>query len=204
MTTNEVNANNRGNRGEFKQWMGLKAIFGHLHQFREIPNSDPPAHSVRLSVPQGRGENIRYSSLELIVDSLSVFHLLSKYADKINDDAVKSTLTFNCYGLHPKAYALKNKDGSLKLDDNGELALRAFNAGKLTHISYLKIDNIVFHGGNSGNNENQPNGGRMPGSLSQKVDAGNNADAKVTDSSQATPALVSEKRGKKSVRKATA
>jgi hypothetical protein len=204
MTTKDANVNNRSNSGEFKQWMGLKAVFGHLHQFREIPNSNPRAHSVRISVPQGRGENMRYSSLELVVDSLNVFHLLSKYADKINDEAVKSTLTFNFYGLHPKAYALKNKDGSLKLNQAGELELRAFFAGKITHISYLKIGDIVLHGGNSGDSDKQSRVSREAGSVAQNVDAVKSVDTVADNTSQAVPALTSEKRGKKSVRKATA
>lgn len=139
------------NNGEFKQWMGVKAVFGHLHGFRQIPNSNPPAHSVRISMPQGHGENMRYTAMELVITSLPVYHLLSEQADKINSESVKSTLTFNFYGSHPKAYVLKNKDGTPKVNDDGDLELRAFIAGNLDHISYLKVDSIVVHGKNKDN-----------------------------------------------------
>ncbi len=135
----------RANSG-FTQWVTVPASLGHLHEVREIPNSDPPAFSVRISVPQGRGEYIKYANLDLIIDSASALALLLKHSAQINQKETKVTLSFEYYNPFPDAYLLKNPDGSIKTDKQGNPEQRAVIRGKLSRIAYLKVGNQVVYG----------------------------------------------------------
>lgn len=124
--------------GEFKQYLGLDKKFGHLHEFREIPNSNPKAYTVKISVPQGQGNNIRYQDFELYVKTADALLLFMEHKELINDSSKKSTIRFSCTNLHTGGYIVQS----------GQRAgnVNTFLKGNLNYLFSVKIDGQQVYG----------------------------------------------------------
>ncbi len=135
-TTNQSNQYRSGGFSDFKQYLGFEKKFGYLHDIHVIPGSKTRA--VRISVPQGQGNNITYETFELYVKPADALVAFLEHEKAINDDETKVTVRFSCGNIKPRAYVCQSGERE------GEIL--SYFHGNLNHLFTMKVDGKIVHG----------------------------------------------------------
>ncbi len=126
------------NNGDFKQYLGFEKKFGYLHEFREIPNSNPKVYTAKISVPHGQGGNIKYANFELYVKTADALSLFLDHKDKIDDKNEKVTIRFSSTNVQPRGYIAQSGKNV------GEVI--SYFSGNLSYLYFMKVNGEQVYG----------------------------------------------------------